>query len=175
MRVWGRPGRERDSGRIRIRPAGMSDVARLAAIGLAAWLDGIGPLVPAAVRRRMRRANPFHPFIKGNLEAILLASLDGEIAGFAGLEYRDDYLSDLWVDPACARRGVGTALLRAAEALVEARGYPSIRLQVMRDNLPAVAFYRRNGFAVAWRGERLDPMLGVTVAKLGMRKRLDQP
>jgi ribosomal protein S18 acetylase RimI-like enzyme len=70
----------------------------------------------------------------------------GAAAGFFDLVPRDDgfYVSELVIDPACQRRGIGTHLLREAQAAASAKGLP-LRLQVLRVN-PARALYERLGF-----------------------------
>ena len=54
-------------------------------------------------------------------ELTLLAMIDGEIAGFASLKGADE-IDMLFIDPECARRGVGRALVDALTKLAEARG-----------------------------------------------------
>lgn len=51
------------------------------------------------------------------------------------------------------RKGVGTALMDAAEEWARQRRFISISLETAEDNLPAQAFYERRGYT---RFERLD-------------------
>lgn len=75
-------------------------------------------------------------------------------AGYAGVRWHtpDDYarilvLYTLAVDPAHMRRGVGRAMLAAAERLAADGGCTAMRLDAVRGNLPAEALYARCGFS----------------------------
>lgn len=69
----------------------------------------------------------------------------------------------LAVAPGHRRRGLGRALMSAAEEWVQARGIPKLQLMVRTDNGEAVAFYERLGYAVQDTqvlGRFFDPALG---------------
>ena len=55
-------------------------------------------------------------------------------------------LQDMAVRPSHRRRGVGTALVRAAEHEARARGFDEVRLEVSVDDLAAQTFYRKSGY-----------------------------
>ncbi len=59
----------------------------------------------------------------------LIATLDGACAGFGSLK-GSDVLDMLFVDPAHARRGVGTALIDALARIAEARGAERLTSEV---------------------------------------------
>jgi putative acetyltransferase len=59
----------------------------------------------------------------------LLAIEDGEIAGFASLK-GVDHIEMVYVDPAFARQGVGSALLDALEKIARARGAAKLTAEV---------------------------------------------
>ena len=151
-----------------IRPARNADIARLAAVGLAAWQAGIGPLVPPYVAARVVAADPFRPFLEHCRDQVLVALIDDRPAGFGATELGDDCISDLWVDPAYAGRGCGGALLAALMARTAGRGHGVVRLEVMAGNDPARRLYERAGFAVARQFRAYDPVLGVSIDKLAM-------
>jgi len=92
---------------------------------------------------------------------LVIASLDGEDAGFAlaRTTLDESELLLLATRPSARRRGVGGALLRAAMAEARARGAQRIHLEVRAGN-DAVALYRREGFAKV--GERKDYYRGKT-------------
>jgi ribosomal protein S18 acetylase RimI-like enzyme len=74
----------------------------------------------------------------------------------------------VYVRGAAARRGIGSALLRMAEAHAAERGATSLRVEA---SLAGAAFYQANGFVEAGRGEtRL--MSGRPIACVFMRKAL---
>ena len=93
-----------------------------------------------------------------------LAYLDGEPVGllncFAGVSTFQARpllnVHDITVDPRYHRRGIGTALLTALEDVARAQGYCKITLEVLEGNKPAVAAYRKVGFAPYG----LDPEFG---------------
>ncbi|MFD8599207.1 GNAT family N-acetyltransferase [Kitasatospora sp. NPDC059646] len=59
------------------------------------------------------------------------------------------WLYDLYVSPAVRRRGFGSAMLRAAEALTARGGRTALGLNVFGGNEAAIALYRANGYRVA--------------------------
>ncbi|MGW4382201.1 N-acetyltransferase family protein [Kitasatospora sp. NPDC004531] len=59
------------------------------------------------------------------------------------------WLYDLHVRPEFRRRGFGSAILRAAEALTAREGWTALGLNVFGGNEGAIALYRANGYQVA--------------------------
>jgi ribosomal protein S18 acetylase RimI-like enzyme len=57
------------------------------------------------------------------------------------------YISDLVVLPAYRRRGIGSALLRHAEAYARERGMTLLRINVLAKNQLAGRLYRTFGFS----------------------------
>jgi len=77
--------------------------------------------------------------------------LDGRPVGMAsGLPGAE--LRSVWVSPSARGRGVGDRLLAAVESWARRTGETVLRLAVLPGNEPAIALYRRNGFAPT--GER---------------------
>ncbi len=157
---------------IRIRPARMIEVDRLAAIGLAAWERGIAPLVPAQVWDRVRLINPFRAFLRERGPSIVVADLGGEPAGIAARDQGGDYISDLWVAPGREGRGVGSALLASLEAAIAHAGHRTARLEVLTANARALALYRRRGYRPVWEAFKRDVTLGIELHKTGLAKAL---
>ncbi|MEG3437251.1 GNAT family N-acetyltransferase [Pannus brasiliensis CCIBt3594] len=52
------------------------------------------------------------------------------------------YISDLYVSPRSRGRGIGTALMEAAESHFRGRGLSVIRVNTLADNRAAIEFYR---------------------------------
>lgn len=108
-------------------------------------------------------------------EAFFVATgqIDGEDAVLGFATHRVDDAEDgasVYVRGIATRRGIGTALLRLAEAHARAHGATRIQIQA---SLAGVAFYKANGFEELERGEaRL--MSGRSMPCVLMRKRLVQ-
>ena len=79
---------------------------------------------------------------------LLIATVDGATAGFCSWRQSapdEAEILNLAVEPTWRRRGVGSALLNAVEE--QARG--TIFLEVAEPNTPAIALYRKLGWAQA--------------------------
>lgn len=78
----------------------------------------------------------------------LVAEADGQIAGFIVAEHEEAWAHLITIDvlESYRRRGVGTALLRAMERNLAARGVHAVELETATDNSPAVAFWHKHGY-----------------------------
>jgi ribosomal protein S18 acetylase RimI-like enzyme len=77
----------------------------------------------------------------------------------AGYDGHRGWIYYLAVDPARQRRGLGRAILEAAESRLRQMGCPKINLQVRTGNEGVIAFYRTLGYqidAVVGLGKRLE-------------------
>jgi len=61
------------------------------------------------------------------------------------------FVADIAVAPGTRRRGVGAALLRAAEDCVAGQGLPYLALSVSSFNAPALRLYQRLGYREEWK------------------------
>jgi putative acetyltransferase len=132
----------------------------LATYGLAeveSWATG---LVPEGYVKAMT---------EGGETFIVAAAADDGLAGFRS--FKDDEVKGLYVAPACARRGVGGALLRQAEAAIAAAGHRRIRLDAA---LSGQAFYERHGYRVTERHSR-KTRGGLVIPVVDMEKALAAP
>ena len=89
---------------------------------------------------------------------ILAEVLEGELAGFASVEYVERpetpynrarkmyHLEEFGVDPNFHRRGAATALVAYMKQDAAQRGYPRIELDMWEFNQGAFAFYENVGF-----------------------------
>jgi len=85
---------------------------------------------------------------QGGETFIVAVTADGDLAGFCS--FKDDEVKGLYVAPAWARRGVGSQLLRQAEAVLIAAGHRRIRIGA---SLSGQAFYEHHGYRVVdWHG-----------------------
>ncbi|MEZ5099251.1 MAG: GNAT family protein [Thermoleophilia bacterium] len=139
--------------RVSVRPARVRDARRLAEIGaqVAAepegWLVSDGGWSSAAAERRAIRLARW----SGNV-AILVAELDGRVVGRLSI-LRDQrpacrHVADvgLMVEHGQRGRGVGTAMLRAAEEWAREQGVEKLELHVFPHNVVAIGLYERLGY-----------------------------
>jgi ribosomal protein S18 acetylase RimI-like enzyme len=119
-------------------------------MALRSWLDAHEELLPAdevaGAPAMLERA-----WAK-RWQQFRVAETRGALAGFYSLGSANDatennYLWHLYVDPLWQRRGVGTALNRAALKEIAARDASTAWLDVLAKNAKAIAFYR----ALGWR------------------------
>jgi ribosomal-protein-alanine acetyltransferase len=89
-------------------------------------------------------------FLRAAHKPMIVAVIDGELAGYALLSLRKDSrmvrVCSIAVDPRFARRGAGSALLQACEKYARAHRRAALALEVRYDNAPAIAFYEKWGF-----------------------------
>ena len=153
-----------ESTNVTVRPArpddlpGLAEIERdadrrYAAVGHAELADG--EAVPAAVTEAA-----------GARGDLLVAEHGGVVVGWLLLVRLGDDLciGQVSVSPSHGRRGIGTALLRAAIAEAAARGEPALVLNTQVDVAWNRPWYERHGFAVVPAGEW-------TVAMAEMRER----
>ena len=135
---------------VRVRHAHPNDRTAWLEMRCALWPDG--PSV--------EHASEIDAFFAGGLRdprAVLLAEVDGRIAGFAELSvrpYAEDcdtdrvaYLEGWYVDPEGRRQGVGRALVEAAEAWAEGLGCSEFASDALLENTASAAAHRALGFA----------------------------
>jgi ribosomal protein S18 acetylase RimI-like enzyme len=81
---------------------------------------------------------------------VFVADDDGAVVGavVAGYDGTRGWIYHLAADPARRGEGIGTALMRAAEAELAARGCPKVNLQVRNTNAGVIAFYEALGYSV---------------------------
>jgi aminoglycoside 6'-N-acetyltransferase I len=87
---------------------------------------------------------------------VFLAEMDGVAVGFLELDYRKyapgctsspiPYIEGWYVEPPFRKRGVGRALVRAAEAYARAEGYDEIASDAEIVNTGSIAAQRALGF-----------------------------
>ena len=138
---------------VRVRAAEPSDAAALVALARAVGSEPEGWLLSderwrsVADERRYLRAVRRSP-----IGAVFVAEEHGELAGRLSLA-RDPHPASahvadvgLMVEAGHRRRGVGRALLAAAEEWARRNGIGKIELHVFPHNTPAIALYERTGY-----------------------------
>lgn len=137
-----------------LRAAKPGDAGALGALHCQAWRETYPGLLPAAMLQSLSPEKSAARFAQEGCRDMLLAFCGGEPAGFcgfgpwrAGPGAAEGEIIGLYVLKAYRRRGVGTALLRAALAALAARGLDRVSLWVLDGNEKAVQFYESFGFA----------------------------
>lgn len=131
-----------------IRPARPDDGPLLAAIGYAAWEQGIFPLfaerpgMRAAEQRRLARV------VADAGGRIILAEIDGVPVGWCARGAGPAYIAFLFVSPRFQGLGVGGALLARMESLLELKGVRRVHLETPAENTRAMRFYERQGYRI---------------------------
>jgi ribosomal protein S18 acetylase RimI-like enzyme len=133
----------------------------------------VGPQLRISLPVRIERAEPHHldqlewyghqrhlrPHIDAILERrqrdeaeLLVAVANGFAVGRLGIDFvRRPGAALLWsfaVVPHLQGLGIGTALVRAAEAVARGRGFAAAEIDVAKENPRAQALYERLGYAV---------------------------
>lgn len=159
-----------------IRRAGPDDAEAIAA-GHIDSIESIGPRFysadivrdwRAAIEPRLYR----NAMARGELFFIAVPIKEGrrEVLGFSAHHHHDGrHGVAVYVRGIAARRGIGSALLRTAEAAAAAAGAGNLRLDA---SLAAVDFYKANGFVETGRGEHVL-RVGRTMTCVFMEKNLN--
>lgn len=85
-------------------------------------------------------------------EEIWVAEEEGHRVGFASVYANDNFLHNLFVDPAWQGKGVGSALLKHVQSTFTSTG----ALKCLLHNSPALAFYQRHGWHIEAKGVAPD-------------------
>lgn len=138
-----------------IRDGEPADAAGVAAIGRVALPETFRELCDPVVIQNIVEQSYSVPALRDCITAcgsaadahFLVAERDGRVVGFLHYDCEGDEpeLHRIYIEPALKRHGIGSALIEELHRRL-APGATYI-LMVIAGNLPAVAFYRRHGFA----------------------------
>jgi ribosomal protein S18 acetylase RimI-like enzyme len=147
-----------------IRPANSADIPELLALVRRYWdYEGIAGFealrIELVLQQLLAAAGP-----RG---AVWVAQAQGALVGYlivvlvVSVEHKGlmAEIDELFVLPEARSRGIGTALLAAAEQALVERGCVRLQLQLARDNARARAFYERHGYGARAGYELLDKPL----------------
>jgi ribosomal protein S18 acetylase RimI-like enzyme len=158
-----------------LRPATEADADLIAAIHSASWQATYRGLLPdtflngevAHDRASYWRARMSAPGAERRM--VLIAERAAEAIGFVCVERQPDsqwgvLLDNLHALPAHQGIGAGKLLMRAAQDWAREQGETQLYLYVLEGNMPAVAFYERQGWQFS--GAEPDRMGGVDITAL---------
>ena len=89
-----------------------------------------------------KREENFNQRIKQE-NIIVVAEIDGKLAGFGEVSLPENELTALYVNPDFKRQGVGTAIVKDLESRANQSGLKYLKLH---SSLTAELFYKQNGF-----------------------------
>ena len=102
-------------------------------------------------------------------EQFVVAELNGEIVGFAGLKTEAREVDAVFVSPSISGTGLGWQLLKQVETQARKLGFKTITLHA---SLNAVLFYLRSGYSEVGKGFHSSKS-GLQIACVHMEKQLD--
>jgi putative acetyltransferase len=145
---------------VTLRPMTRADRAEVFDVWTVSWTQAY-PAIDFAARRAWmdRRLDELE-----KAGAHIVVALDGaRIVGLVTVDPSTGYLDQLVVATTHQRRGIAAILLDDAKLLSRSR----IDLHVNQDNAKAIAFYRKQGFAVS--GESVNERSGTPTYKMSWR------
>lgn len=143
-----------------IRRASAADAPNLAHMHVESWRETYPGLLPPAMLASLSVDSRTAAWSRALSEppqptVVFVAELDGRIVGFGscgpqrsdGLKARgyDGEIEAVYVLKAFQQHGLGKRLFAAMACSMKARGLKGASLWVLRDNMPAQAFYQRLG------------------------------
>jgi GNAT superfamily N-acetyltransferase len=133
---------------MKIRHATRDDARAIATVQVAGWRAAYRGIVPDAVLDELSVEGRTEKWVEilGSGSLVLVAEDGGEVVGWTAAWLAEGEIKGLYVLPDRLRRGIGTALLRAAHQQLAAAGREEAVLWVFEQNAPARAFYAVHGY-----------------------------
>jgi ribosomal-protein-alanine N-acetyltransferase len=131
-----------------IRKAVPSEIETLADIAYIAWERDLMPFLNGGTAAREAERNRLEAAVRGGLERVIVAVVDDVPVGWCQRARGRAYVPFLFVTPLLQNQGVGSALLRRMESLLELEGADRIQLDTLADNVRAVNFYQHQGYQI---------------------------
>ena len=131
-----------------IRKALFSEIETLADIAYVAWERDLLPFLSGAASSRSAERHRLNTAVREGLDRIIVAEVNHVAVGWCQRARARAYIPFLFVTPLLQNQGVGTALLRRMESLLELEGAERIQLDTLADNVRAVNFYQHQGYQI---------------------------
>ena len=111
----------------------------------------------------------FTRWLRAPVARLLVAEDGGEPVGFVSVAFQRGHglIGTLITDPSHRRKGIGSALMEAAEAATRARGDRVAVLEVNQDNEGARSLYQRRGYRLLFVNHWFEGSLSDQPARLG--------
>ncbi len=145
---------------LQIRPVVESDIAELARIHWASWINAYAAVIPDEILSGIPVAD-FHATWVENLRdrehRHLLAEDNHRLVGFisfgtVAIHPKISEVKAIYIDPAMIGGGLGRQLTQSAIRELKALAFEGVSLWVVRENRPAIRFYMALGFRPTKRG-----------------------
>jgi ribosomal-protein-alanine N-acetyltransferase len=131
-----------------IRKALPSEVETLADIGYVAWERDLKPFLNGPVANNEAERRRLSAAVHELLDRTIVAEIDGVAVGWCARQRGKAYIPYLFVTPLLQNHGIGTALLRRMESMLELQGADRVQLDTLADNVRAVNFYQHQGYQI---------------------------
>lgn len=155
-----------------LRQAQSTDAVRLARIGANAWASHIFKHETEQPAQRERAELAFLHFAQEHTRQILVVENNGIVCGWGARDTNENYISDIWVDPAFHGQGIGTQLMDGLLAQIVLLGYKTAEIGTHARNLPAIRLYEKCGFTIIQQYDEWSDSLARVVEKVKMRAKL---
>lgn len=131
-----------------IRKAVPGEIETLADIAFVAWERDLMPFLSGPAASRPAERSRLNQAVREGLDRIIVAEVNEVAVGWCQRARGRAYIPFLFVTPLLQNQGVGSALLRRVESLVELEGADRIQLDTLADNVRAVNFYQHQGYQI---------------------------
>ena len=131
-----------------IRKAVPGEIETLADIAFVAWERDLLPFLNGAAASRHAEQERLTAAVRDGLDRVIVAEVNSVAVGWCQRIRGRAYIPFLFVTPLLQNQGVGTALLRRMESLLELEGADRIQLDTLADNVRAVNFYQHQGYQI---------------------------
>jgi ribosomal-protein-alanine N-acetyltransferase len=131
-----------------IRRALHSEIETLADIAFVAWERDLLPFLNGPAASRHAERTRLSAAVRDGIDRVIVAEVDGVAVGWCQRARGRAYVPFLFVTPLLQNRGVGSALLRRMESMLELEGADRVQLDTLADNVRAVNFYQHQGYQI---------------------------
>ena len=131
-----------------IRKALPNEIETLADIAFVAWERDLLPFLVGQAASRAAEKQRLASAVRDGLDRIIVAEVNELAVGWCQRIRGRAYVPFLFVTPTLQNQGVGSALLRRMESMLELEGAERIQLDTLADNVRAVNFYQHQGYQI---------------------------
>ena len=168
-----------------IRPADIDDARAIGTIIVRSWQHAYADILPAEGLANLSiedRQQQWAGWLQAETRPMqtLVAEIDGQVVGFTSWGPSEDedeandptiqMLYSIYLMPDSKSKGIGSALLEAAEVEMIASGAHIGSLHVLEQNAPTRKFYERHGWKLVDSSARNEHFFGMDMITVRYRK-----